>query len=116
MTTYTPEDFARCVSLRGYGKRKDALKWCEDNGITEAQEDDFERCFRDLEKHVIPRHTHPYVAMHRDGQNPAAMGNVPNSYGRSFAAQMAIEQRLNDSLDARIRRMKEGAEYESCNL
>ena len=116
MTTYSPADFAASYSLRGYGKRKDALKWCEDNGVTEAREEDFERCWRDLETHVIQRHSHPYVAMHRDGQNPAAMGNVPNSYGRSFAAQMAIEQRLTDSLDLRIRRMKEDAEHEQIPL
>lgn len=45
---YTPEDFARCFSLRGYGKRKDALKWCETHGVNAPTEEDFERCWRDL--------------------------------------------------------------------
>lgn len=53
---YTPEDFARCFSLRGYGKRKDALKWCETHGVNAPTEEDFERCWRDLNKQ--PLHTH----------------------------------------------------------
>ena len=108
MTTYTPEDFARCVSLRGYGKRKDALKWCEDNGITEAQEDDFERCFRDLEKPVIQRHSSPYIALNIDGSNPVAAGNVCNSYGASYNAQMRRELRELDKLERALKRRAEG--------
>ena len=30
--TYTAEEFAACYSMRGYGRRKDALKWLEESG------------------------------------------------------------------------------------
>jgi hypothetical protein len=104
MTAYTPEDFARCFSLRGYGKRKDALKWCEENSVDAPTEEDFERCYHDLSKPVVRRHGGPYVAMYGDGQNPVSAGNAPNSSGLSFAAQMAIEQREADRQDERLRR------------
>lgn len=64
-TPYTPEDFARCFSLRGYGKRKDALKWCETHGVNAPTEEDFERCWRDLQKQPIRSHGLMHVSIKR---------------------------------------------------
>ena len=104
MTAYTPEEFAHSFSLRGYGRKKDALKWCEDNGITAPAEDDFERCWRDISRPMILPHHRKYIAMRCDGQNISAAANVPNSAGPSFASQMACEMRATARLDEAIRR------------
>lgn len=108
MTTYTPEDFAHCVSLRGYGKRKDALEWCRENGIEAPTEDDFEACYRDLNKPVIQRRNSPYIALNIDGSNPVATQNVANSYGASYNAQMRRELRELDKLERALKRRAEG--------
>lgn len=112
MTTYTPEDFARCFSLRGYGKRKAALEWCEENGVTAPTEDDFERCWRDLDKPVIRRHGGPYVALNIDGSNPVAASNVCNSYGASYNAQMRRELKELDKLERALQRRVEGEQIQ----
>lgn len=107
MTVYTSEEFAVCFSLRGYGRKKDALKWCEEKGITAPAEDDFERCWRDISRPMILPHRRKYIAMRCDGQNISAAANVPNSAGPSFASQMAYEMRATERLDEAIRRRME---------
>lgn len=48
--TYTPEEFASCYSLRGYGMKKDALAWMRERSMEEATEAEYERCFNDLDR------------------------------------------------------------------
>lgn len=104
---YSPEEFALCFSLRGYGRKKEALKWLEDQGMTEAGEEDFERCYHALNVEMILPHARPFVALRRDGQNYSAPQHQPNSRGDSFAKQMLREQRYSDALDRAIRRRME---------
>lgn len=105
--TYTPEEFALCFSLRGYGRKKEALKWLEDHDMKEAEESDFERCYHDLNVETIQAHGSPFVALWRDGQNFSAPQHQPNSRGDSFAKQMLRELRSTDALDRAIRRRME---------
>ena len=42
--TYTPEEFATAYSLRGYGKKAEALEWMKSQGIAYATESTFEKC------------------------------------------------------------------------
>lgn len=51
--TYTPDEFAKCYSLRGYGRKKDALAWMQAQGMEIATEAEFERCFHDLNQEQI---------------------------------------------------------------
>lgn len=105
--TYSPEEFALCFSLRGYGRKKDALKWLQDQGMNEAEETDFERCYHDLSEEKIRPHRNPFTALWRDGQNFSAPQHQPNSRGDSFAKQMLRELRSTDALDRAIRRRME---------
>lgn len=109
---YTPEEFALCFSLRGYGRKKEALKWLQDHDMTEAGEDDFERCYHDLNVEMILPHTRPFIALRRDGQNYSAPQHQPNSRGDSFAKQMLRELRITDAYDRAIRRSKEDDAHE----
>ena len=36
--TYTAAEFVRIYGLRGYGSKKDALKWLAENGMETAHE------------------------------------------------------------------------------
>ena len=95
--TYSPAEFASCYSRRGYGKKKDALKWLEDNDIETAHEADFERCYHDLNDRNVIAHGRKWTAMRVDGTNQSAPQNQPNSKGKSFNAQMMQAQREVDA-------------------
>lgn len=95
---YTAEEFAACYSLRGYGRKKDALNWLEENGRTAAEEADFEKCWHALNRPVIYPRQSRYIALGADGWNPSAPGNQPNSRGESFNAMMRRAQRELDKL------------------
>ena len=67
---YTPEEFATAYSLRGYGKKKDALKWLKEQGIKFACESSFEKCYHDLNDRKVIRHNGVKgIAMRKDGVN-----------------------------------------------
>ena len=55
---YTHEDFATACSLRGYCRKKEALRWLKQNNITTPTEDDFQRCYHDVQAEPIHRHEH----------------------------------------------------------
>lgn len=105
--TYTLEEFAEAFWRRGYGKKKHAIAWLNDNKITVATEEDFMHCYYDTQSRPIYRHNNRHIAMHLDGQNPVYTSNIPNSSGKSFAAQMAEEMREMDRLDRWIKRRNE---------
>lgn len=65
INTYTPEEFASCYVLRGYGKKKAALKWCEQNDLQTLTEDAFEQCWHDLNRTPIRLHTMERAVLHR---------------------------------------------------
>lgn len=104
---YSAEEFANCYSLRGYGKKKDALKWLERQEMQEATESDFQRCYHDLSDRMIRAHSTKFIAMRCDGQNISAPQNQPNSHGATFAAQMRQAQREIDATERWIRRKME---------
>ena len=108
--TYTPEEFARCYSLRGYGRKKDALAWMQSQGMEEATEADFERCFHDLNQEQITARGRKWIAMRIDGTNQSAPQNMGNSRGKSYNAQMMQAQR---EIDATERWVKKRMEAES---
>lgn len=106
--TYTAEEFAACYSLRGYGRKKDALKWLEESGRTAAEEADFERCYHALNQPVMYPRSSKYIALGSDGWNPSAPGNLPNSRGESFGAMMRRAQLDIDQLERAVRKRLEG--------
>ena len=108
--TYTPEEFARCYSLRGYGRKKDALAWMQTYGMEEATEADFERCFHDLNQERITARGRKWIAMRIDGTNQSAPKYMGNSRGKSYNAQMMQAQR---EIDATERWVKKRMEAES---
>lgn len=108
--TYTADDFAVCYGLRGYGRKKDALKWLDENGMEMAHESDFERCYYDLQERRIKPHGRKYIAMRADGTNQSAPQNQPNSKGKSYNALMRDAQR---EIDATERWVKKRMEAES---
>ena len=108
--TYTPEEFARCYSLRGYGRRKDALAWMQTQGREEATEADFEPCFHDLNQEQITARGRKWIAMRIDGTNQSAPQNMGNSRGKSYNAQMMQAQREIDATERWIRRITEQTE------
>lgn len=77
--TYYPAEFASCFSRRGYGKKKDALKWLAENNMQIAQELDFQRCYNELNARKIQRHGKRYIAMTSDGKNLSDPEYQPNS-------------------------------------
>ena len=108
--TYTLEEFARCYSLRGYGRKKYALAWMQALGMEEATEADFERCFHDLNQEQITARGRKWIAMRIDGTNQSAPQNMGNSRGKSYNAQMMQAQREIDATDRWIRKRTEQTE------
>lgn len=102
--TYTQEEFANSFSRRGYGRKKNAMKWLEEQGMAAATEDDFERCYHALN---APKITSRRSVLYGDGQNPSDPQHAPNSRGKSFNAQMFEAQREIDATDRWVRRRKE---------
>ena len=90
---YTDVEFANVFSLRGYGKKKDALKWLKDHGMDHAFEEDFVKCYRDVNPEYI-------------GHTNYDPKNIVNNEGESFEDCMRREQRKTDAVDRRIKRMK----------
>ena len=105
--TYTPEEFARCYSLRGYGRKKDALAWMQAQGMEAATEADFERCYHDINIEPIKSRR---IGLWSDGRNPCDPAHVKNSCGKSYNAQMMQAQR---EIDATERWVKKRMEVES---
>lgn len=105
--TYTPDEFARCYSLRGYGRKKDALAWMQTQGMEEASDADFERCFHDLNQEQITARGRKWIAMRIDGTNQSAPQNMGNSRGKSYNAQMMQAQREIDATERWVKKMKE---------
>lgn len=105
--SYTADEFAACYGLRGYGRKKDALKWLNENGMETAAEADFEKCYHDLEARRVQPHGNRCIAMRIDGVNPSAPQHQPNSRGSSYSAQMMQAQREIDATERWIRRRKE---------
>lgn len=108
--TYTPEVFAKCYSLRGYGSKKDAFAWMQTHCMEEATEADFERCFHDLNQEQITARGRKWIAMRIDGTNQSAPQNICNSRGKSYNAQMIQAQREIDATDSWIRKRTEQTE------
>lgn len=104
--TYTSDEFARCYSLRGYGRKKDALAWMQTYGMEEATEADFERCFHDLNQEQITARGRKWLAMTYDGQNMSAPSNMGNGRGKSFNALMMEAQREIDVADRAAKNME----------
>ena len=102
--TYTPDEFARCYSLRGYGRKKDALAWMQTQGIEEATDADFERCYHDLNVQPI---TSRRIGLWCDGTNQSAPQNMGNSRGKSYNAQMMQAQREIDATERWVKKRKE---------
>ena len=107
--TYTVEEFTTAFWKRGYGGKKQAQKWLIENGITVASEDDFMRCYHDTNDRKVVKHDRRCTALCVDGQNLVSPGKFRNSYGKSFAAEMAREVYELDKLDRRIRQRYEEA-------
>ena len=105
--TYTAAEFVRIYGLRGYGSKKDALKWLSENGMETAQESDFERCYYDMNDCRVVAHGRKWTAMRIDGTNQSAPQHMGNSKGESFNAQMMQAQREIDATERWIRRRKE---------
>ena len=94
MDKYSREEFAACYSLRGYGKKKDALGWLGDR--EEAYEDDFEKCYHETRKSYGRR---PHTGLASDGQNMDSASRMGNSRGPSFNSQMRREIKINDAFE-----------------
>lgn len=97
--TYTLEEFSRCYSLRGYGRKKEAAEWMLERRMDDATDDDFERCYHDLHQNQITARGCKWIAMCSDGQNMAAPSNMENSRGKSFNALMREAQREIDAAE-----------------
>ena len=108
--TYTLEEFARCYSLRGYGRKKDALAWMQVQCMEAANDTDFERCYHDLNQEQMTARGHKWIAMRIDGTNQSAPQNMGNSRGKSYNAQMMQAQREIDATDRWIRKKMEQTE------
>lgn len=105
--TYTREEFAACFQRRGYGVRKQAREWMNGQGRETFSEPDFEICWRALNApQIVPRQS-KYIAIGINGMNLSDPEYMPDSEGRTFEAEMKIQQRLTAALDARIKRRKE---------
>lgn len=105
--TYTAEEFAACYALRGYGRRKEAAQWLADNGMTAAEEPDFERCWRAQNPETIQAHRSRYIAMGADGFNPCDPQHQPNSSGEGYATLMRRAQNSADAADRAAKRRME---------
>lgn len=107
---YSADEFARSCSMRGYGRKKDALAWMQTQGMEEATEADFERCFHDLNQEQITARGRKWIAMRIDGTNQSAPQHMGNSRGKSYNAQMMQAYR---EIDATERWVKKRMEMES---
>ena len=105
--SYTTDEFAACYGMRGYGRKKDALKWLRGNGMETAAEADFEKCYHELEARRVQPHGSRCIAMRVDGVNPSAPQYQPNSNGKSYNAQMMQAQREIDAVDRWAKKRKE---------
>lgn len=105
---YSAQEFAACYSLRGYGRKKAALKWLEENGMDIAEESDFERCYYALNQPVIWPRSSRYIALGSDGWNPIDPKNLPNSRGESYNAMMRRAQREMDALERTVKEKEQG--------
>lgn len=101
---YTAGEFADCYWLRGYGRKKDALKWLEENGMETAEEADFERCYHAMNQPVIWPRNGRYIALGSNGWNPIDHENLPNSRGETYNAMMRRAQRDIDNLERAARK------------
>ena len=108
--TYTAAEFVRIYGLRGYGRKKDALAWMQEQGMEEATDADFERCYHDLNQEHITARGRKWIAMRIDGTNQSAPQNQPNSKGLSFNAQMMRAQREIDATERWVKKMKEDSD------
>lgn len=100
MDNYSREEFAECYSLRGYGRKKDALAWLGDR--EEATEEDFMRCYHDMDK---PKYwEHPAPGLAADGQNMDSAEKMGNSRGQTFSAMMRREITINDAFERGYRK------------
>lgn len=106
---YTAEEFAEAFYKRGYGGRRSAMNWLAENGQATALEEDFVRCYHDLEDRRVKKHDRRCTALCVDGQNPVSPGNFRNSYGKSFAAEMAEEIRISGRHNKYLRERYEEA-------
>ena len=104
--TYTPDEFAKCYSLRGYGMKKYALAWMHAQGMEEANEADFERCFHDLNQEQITARGRKWIAIRIDGTNQSEPQYRGNSRGKSYNAQMMEAQREIDAADRAAKNME----------
>lgn len=100
--TYTPEEFARCFSVRGYGRMQDALSWLQEHGKEVATEEDFIPCYRAFDKEFIK--PHDCRSHFSDGQNGSSPQRMKNSKGYSYNATMRYEQAINDAYDKYMRK------------
>ena len=94
MDIYSREEFAACYSLRGYGRKKDALAWLGDR--EEACEDDFEKCYHETRQADYRRPRHGLAS---DGQNMDSASRMGNSRGRSFNSEIRREIKINDAFE-----------------
>lgn len=85
-------------------RKKDALKWLENHGIDIACEEDFERCYRDVNPQYIGAIK---CSLWADGRNPSNPEYMENSRGRSFNYYMRAEQKRIDAVDQWAKRRKE---------
>lgn len=104
---YTAEEFAACYSLRGYGRKMDALKWLEESGMRAADESDFQRCYHALNEAVIRPRSSRYIALGADGWNPVDPEHLPNRPGTSYGAIMRRARRDLDALERASKRKME---------
>ena len=105
--TYTPDEFARCYSLRGYGRKGEAAEWMLERRMELATEADFERCYHELN---APKIASRRIGLWCDGQNPSDPQHAPNSSGKSYNAEMMRAQREIDSTERWIRKKMEQTE------
>lgn len=105
--TYTRKEFAASYSMRGYGRKKDALAWMQTQGIEEASEADFERCFHDLNQEKITARGRKKIAMRIDGTNQSAPQHMGNSRGKSYNSQMMQAQREIDAMERWVKKRME---------
>ena len=104
---YSADEFARSCSVRGYCRHEDALAWMQAQGMEEATEADFERCFHDLNQEQITARGRKWIAMRIDGTNQSAPQHMGNSRGKSYNAQMMQAQREIDATERWVKKRKE---------
>ena len=101
---YSADEFAHSCSMRGYCRDEDALAWMQAQGMEEATEADFERCYHDINIEPIKSRR---IGLWSDGRNPCDPAHVKNSCGKTYNAQMMQAQRAIDTTEEWIKRIKE---------